>query len=142
MSVGPDNVFFAQGAITVSQTRFVSDGDTYAMASISSCRSRYTEHVNDRLKFLRSLGIVASLVVGVALAIVLFGAVEAFGAIVGVIVGIAGAVASFIFIKPAYRMYHLYLGTNSGEMRALSSRDQNFIQQVERAINDAMVARG
>ena len=135
MSSSSDNVFFAQGAITVTQTRFVAFGDTYAMSNVSSCRTRYTVEVNKLKQFLLYAAIVASLVIGVILA---FSANE----IVGAIIGIAGVVASFVFIKPKFREYHLYLGTNSGELRALDSRNRDLINQVERAVNDAIVARG
>lgn len=129
-----DNVFFAQGSVTVSQTRFVVSGDTYAMSNISSCRVRYTDEINDGLKALLWIAVVASLIVGVALALSVHIALGG--------LGLAGVIAAFIFIKPQYQLYHLSVGTNSGEIEAVYSVDEAYIRQIERAVNDAIVARG
>ena len=130
-----DRVFLAEGLVTVTQTRFVFKGDTYAMANVSSCRTRYSDETDALKKFLLYAAIVASIILGGVLAI----SVEP---IVGGIGGIAGIVGSFIFIRPKYKLYHLYLGTNSGEVKALWDTSQHFVRQVERAVNDAIVARG
>ena len=135
MEMASDNVLFAQGNVTVSQTRFVVSGDTYVMSNISSCRTRYTEEVDDGMKGLLWLAVVASLAVGVVLAIAVHLAL-------GGLIAIAGMVAAFVFIKPKYQFHHLYIGTNSGEIEAISSRDEDYINQIERAVNDAIVARG
>lgn len=130
----PDKVLFAEGSVTVSLTRLVFDGDTYAMANISSCKVRFTEEQDDRLNLQRSVAVVASVVLGVALAILLHPVVTVVGGI--------GVVAAFIYIRPGYQLFHLYVGTNSGEMEVLSSRDEKLIRQIERSINDAIVERG
>ena len=133
---GGDNVLFAEGGIVVSQTRFVSRGDTYAMSSVSSCRTRYTDEQDGTKNFLRTLAILGSVVLGVVIWLMLD------QIIVGGVIGIAGAIASVALIKTKYRLWHIYLGTVSGETRAVHSRDQDFILRVERAVNDAIVARG
>ena len=130
-----DRVFLAEGVVTVTQTRFVFKGDTYAMSNVSSCRTRYSELTDSLKKFLLYLAIVGSVVIGGVLAV-------AVQPIVGGIVAIGGVVGSFIFIRPKYKVYHLYLGTNSGEVQAMWDVDQHFVKQVERAVNDAIVARG
>lgn len=130
----PDKVLFAEGSVTVSLTRLVLGGDTYAMANISSCKVRFTEEQDDRLNLQRSVAVVASVVLGVALAILLHPFV--------MVVGGIGVVAAFMYIRPGYKLFHLYIGTNSGEMEALSSRDEKLIRQIERSINDAIVERG
>lgn len=127
-----DKVLFAEGSVTVSLTRLVFDGDTYAMANISSCKVRFTEEQDDRLNLQRGVAVVASVVLGVALAILLHP--------VATVVGGIGVVAAFMYT--GYQLFHLYIGTNSGEMEALSSRDEKFIRQIERSINDAIVERG
>ena len=142
-----DNVFFAQGNVTVTQTRFVHGGDTYAMANISSCRTRFTEHTerDDGQQALKTFAVWGSLIGGIALAILLYATVDsAVIAVVVAILGIVGAIVASLAIQPDsdFRIYHLYLGTNSGEVEAVASRDEDYILQIERAINDAMVARG
>lgn len=130
-----DTVFYAEGGVTVTKTRFVSFGDTYAMANVSSCKTRYSAMKDDMKSFLRTAAIVVSIGAGIAI-----GVASIF--VVGVILAVIGVVAAFIFIKPNYKLYSLYLGTNSGEIEAVSSRDPDFIIQIERAVNDAIVARG
>ena len=141
-----DNVLLAEKGIIVSQTRLVVDGDTYAMAHITFCKRRYSDEVetDDRKKSLRFLLIVGSIVGGVVLAIVLSlgGSVEV-GTAVGVVLGIGGLIAAlFIDTKLPYRLYSVSVGTNSGPMDIVVTRDLGFSEQVERAISDAFVARG
>ena len=131
-----DKVFFAEGDVTVTQTRFVSTkGETYAMANVSSCKTRWSSEKDDLKSFLRIAAIVASIGVGIAIGVMSV-------MVVGIILAVIGVVAAFIFIKPNYKVYRLYLGTNSGELEVLASQDSNFIAQIERAVNDAIVARG
>ena len=142
-----DKVFFAQGNVTVTQTRFVHSGDTYVMANISSCRTRTTDHTetDDGKKVLKTVAAWGSLIVGIVLAVFLYATVESVAvAVVVAVIGIIGAIAASIMIQPDsdYEVYHLYLGTNSGELEAISSREGDYIVQIERAINDAIVARG
>lgn len=130
-----DNVFFAQEGVVVSQTRLVVDGITYAMSSISSCKTGDSEEQDGGKKFLRTLAILASVAAGLIIGLVT-------ELTVGVVIGIVGLVASLLFIKTKYLVYHIYLGTVSGEVQAVSSSDENFIRQIERAVNDAIIARG
>ena len=62
MPTNGDQVFFAQGNVTVTRTRFISQGNMYVMASISSCRTRYTEEQDSGKKLQRNLAIIASTV--------------------------------------------------------------------------------
>ncbi len=135
MSEKVDKVFFSEGDVTVTRTRFVSHGDTYTMATVSSCKTRYSDETNGGKSFLRKVAIVISIGVGIAIGI-------ASNFIVGIILGVVGIIAAVMFIKPGYKLYKLYLGTNSGELEAVLSKDENFIVQIERAVNDAIVERG
>ncbi len=141
-----DNVLLAEKGIIVSQTRLVVDGDTYAMAHITFCKRRYSDEVetDDRKKSLRFLLIVGSIVGGIVLATVLSigGAVDV-GIAAGVVLGIGGLIAAlFIDTKLPYRLYSVSVGTKSGPMDIVVTRDLGFSEQVERAISDAFVARG
>ena len=141
-----DNVLLSKRGIIVSQTRLVVDGDTYAMAHITFCKRRYSDEteIDARKKSLRFLIIVGSIVGGIVLASVLSlgGSVEV-GIAVGGVLGIVGIiVALFIDPKLPYRLYSVTVGTNSGPMDVVVTRDLGFSEQVERAITDAFVARG
>lgn len=132
------DVFLLKGGVTVTQTRFESQGAAYGMGVVSSCRVLYSiENQDGGKKAMRALSMMASVAGGAAVGFMLD------QLIIGVGVGIALAVA-FSFIKiPQYRLYELYLYASSGEeVRALTSRDGDFIREVERAVNDAIAARG
>ena len=136
---GRDNVLLAEGGLVISQTRLVSDGDTYAMASISSCRRRYSDETDDTKKFLLYAACIASIVIGVVIGLAIGGTA---GIVVGLIFGVVGLIGSFLFIKPGYELYHVICGTNTGEIIITSTRDPDFAERVDRAINDAIIARG
>ncbi len=134
-----EQVFMDQGGIKVTNARVIVDGDTYSLANVTSCKSRYTEHEGidkskDRLKKLLLWG-------GIILGIILGSAVKSFA--FGAIIAVVGIVASF-FIKSTfdYRIYKVYFGSAAGEQEAISSQDENFIRQIVNAVNDAIVARG
>ena len=41
-----------------------------------------------------------------------------------------------------YQLYHVLVRTNTGDMNIVSTRDEDFARRVDRAINDAIIARG
>jgi Family of unknown function (DUF6232) len=55
------------------------------------------------------------------------------------LLGIAAAVAWWYFLKPEFSVL---LSSASGEAKALSSKDGEFISKVVNALNDAIVHRG
>ena len=136
---GPDNVMLAEGGLVISQTRLVSDGDTYAMASITSCRLRYSDETNQGIQFLMYCAWAASALIGIVVGFVIGGMA---GLITGAVVAVIGLVAAFVFIHPGYQLYHVLVGTNTGDMNIVSTRDEDFARRVDRAINDAIIARG
>ena len=148
-------VFYAQGGITVSKTTFIAPNYTFSMANIASCRVVESNN-NTPMKILRFAAIAASVVTGIALAILASPIVGGIPSpivesipspivgsipfpIVGGILGIGGVMAALILIRP--RMYHLYLGTNSGQVEAIRAADEDYILRIERAVDHAIVAR-
>ncbi len=132
------DVFLSKEGVTVTRTRFESRGAAYGMSAVSSCRVLYlNENQSGGKKALRALSMMASLAGSVAVGFMLE------QPIIGAVIGITLAVAFSLIKIPQYRLYELYLYANSGEeLRALTSRDGDFIREVERAVNDAIAARG
>ncbi len=136
---GPDNVMLSEAGLVISQTRLVSFGDTYAMSSITSCRLRYTDETNKGKEFLRYCAFAASALIGIVVGFAIGGMA---GVIVGAVLAVIGLVAALMFIKVEYQLYHVLVGTNTGEMTVVSTEDEDFARRVDRAINDAIIARG
>ena len=134
-----DNVLLAEAGLVISQTRIVGYNNTYAMASISSCRQIITEETNTLKKFLLYIACAASVLVGLYLA---FAVGDTFGMVLGAVIAIVGLVGSFIFIKPNYYVFTVLVGTNAGEIGIVDTIDETFADRVQRAVNDAIVARG
>jgi len=116
--------FFTSSNISVSNSRFIVDGQTYAMSNVTSVKTGIEK---------------ANKVVGVL--VTLSGLVVLIGSesiIWGVIITAIGVLA-FIGAK---NKYSVVLSTSSGENQALISKDKTHIERVVLALNDAIVSRG
>jgi len=121
-----EQTFFNQNGISVTNARVVIGGQTYAMSGITSVRS-IEERPSRKGPII--LGIVGIIIMFVG---------ELSAIILGLI--LAGiAIAWFIAKKPTY---FVGLVTASGESRALSSKDADYISKIVNAINEAIIARG
>ncbi len=134
-----ESVFLNSGNVYVSNARVTIGGTTYATANLTSVEGR-----------------VAPPKRGCALALIIFGGIALAGGCMAVLsdpnsVGnslgscalsvaiIAAGVVWFKALKPTYRVL---LASASGQVEALSSKDEELIDSVIAAINAAMVHRG
>jgi hypothetical protein len=131
----PNPTLFSNGGVVVTTSRITINGDNYFINQIASSKMRYTDHINTTKSFLRKMACLASLAAGV---LVGFSANSAFA---GACIIVAGLIASFMFIKPGFRLYHVYLGMSSGEVDAFRSGDEAFVRQISNAINEALASR-
>ena len=115
--------FLAEGAVTVTNARFIAGEQTFAMSGVTSVKSLQK---NPSRILPGILGFIA---------------IAAFvsGSIIGGIIFAAGAAAAWFLMKPTYSVL---LFTASGETNALSSKDGEFINRVVGAVNNAIVHRG
>ncbi len=120
-----EKIFFNQGNVSVSNSRFIVDGQTYAMSNVTSVKSGVTPP--DR---------------GAAIVIAIIGLACLFGSgwvfVVG-LVAVAIAVLAWIGSKAKYSVI---LNTSSGENKALVSEDKPYIANVVSSLNEAIVSRG
>ena len=130
---GSEKVYFSESDVVVTYSRINMRGDMYSLPNVSSSKVRYSNVVDKKKKILRSCAILVSILLGIPISIN--------GNILGIILAVAGIVASLIFIKIKYKLYSLYLGISSGEHEAIHSRDSSFIDRINTAINDAMIDR-
>lgn len=117
-----ERTFFEQGDVKVTNARFISNGQTYAMRNVTSVKPF-------EQKPPRAMGVIIALV-GLG--------VMASGNFMFGVMALAAGLAVLFLIKP---VYHVLLATSSGETRALKTKDRNYVNQVIQAINDAMVHR-
>jgi hypothetical protein len=120
-----EQTFFNSGGVTVTNARFIVPGQTYAMSGVTSVKS--SRHNPSRI------GPIILIVIGViALA-------AGKNGIVAAILFLAGGIAWWVLHKPKYSVV---LSSASGEAEALIHKDEAFISQIVKALNEAIIARG
>jgi hypothetical protein len=120
-----EKIFFNQGNVSVSNSRFIVDGQTYAMSNVTSVKSGVTPP--DRG------GAIIIAIIGLAC---LLGSGWVFAA---GLVALAIAVLAWIGSKTKYSVI---LNTSAGENKALVSEEKSYISNVISSLNEAIVSRG
>jgi len=118
-----EKTFFENGDVKVTNARFITGEQTYAMSNVTSVKTR-TEP--------------ASRVVGylfVLIGIVCFIATNWIAGLICIAIGAA-------IIMTAQATYHVMLSTAGGETSALKTKQIDYINKVVTALNDAIVHRG
>ncbi|TFW17552.1 DUF6232 family protein [Duganella callida] len=118
-----EHTFFEYEDVKVTNARFISGGQTFAMNNVTSVKPY--EQKPSRLG-----GI---LVLGVGLII---------AAVANVIVGVLIALAAVYYMVEQKTVYHVLLSTSAGETTALVTHQRDYLNQVIAALNDAIVHRG
>lgn len=129
-----EQVFFESqsGGVVVTNSRFVVGNQTYTMQGVTSIRSHAEVEEVPKGK----IGPIA----------IILGGVIAAGVgltIPGILVIAVGAA----WLRKRLRnkdkwTYYVFMNSASGETRALSSEDEEFIGEVVAALNEAIVSRG
>lgn len=117
--------FFNQGNVSVSNSRFIVDGQTYVMSNVTSVKSGVTPP--------NRTGAILLIIIG------LFLLIGKGGVFITGLAFIASGVLAWINIKP---QYSVILNTSAGENQALTSEDNVYIEKVIHALNSAIVSRG
>ncbi|SHL63346.1 DUF6232 family protein [Rhodanobacter sp. OK091] len=118
-----EKMFFNQEGVSVSNARFIVNGQTYAMNGVTS--------VKQAVRHPSRLGSVVAGVIGL---IVLFS-----GAIGWGLVFLAAAIIWWVAQKTEWIVV---LQSSSGETKALTSKERSFIEGVVTALNESIVHRG
>lgn len=120
----PENQFYHDGVVTVTQSRFVTQSKTYAMRNISSV------HIFEIQK--SRVGPIIMILLGFPF--LFSGEIFWLGLII-----IASAILWLFYIKNEYAVR---ISTNSGEANSILSKDRIYIQKIVDALNDAIIYRG
>jgi hypothetical protein len=122
-----ETTFFEYDDVKVTNSRFISGNQTYAMSNVTSVKA-YEKKPN------RLWGII-----GVVLGLVVAGAgPEPDGGIIGIII----AALAGIYLYMQKTIYHVMLATSGGETSALKTYQRNYLDKVVSALNQAIVSRG
>ena len=117
-----EKTFFEYEDVKITNTRFISGGQTYAMSNITSVKA--FEQKPKRL--LGILGVILGL--GIA----------SQSALPGIVIAIGFGI--FLFMQKT--VFHVMLSTSSGESSALKTHQREYLQKVVGALNNAIVHRG
>ncbi len=117
-----EKVFFEYEDVKVTNTRFIVDGQTFAMSNITSVKA--LEKKPSRL------GPLILIVAGVAMS---FQALP-----VGLMFAIPGGIWWFL----QKTTFHIMLHTSGGETSALKTYQREYVTKVVAALNEAIVHRG
>lgn len=117
-----ETVVFDENNVKVTNTRFIVDGQTYAMNGVTSVK-RFEKK--------------PPRIVPILVALIGLGAMAG-SFLIGVII-VAAAVGIWKIQKA---QYSVLLSTSSGDAQALTSPDRVYIERVISALNDAIVNRG
>ena len=118
-----ETVFFQHGNVTVTNTRFIVPGQTYAMSNVTSIK-----HLEKAPS--RALGVIVA-IIGI---LILFAHAWLFG-LIAIVLG------AFLAWN-AKGEYDVLLHTASGEVRAFRSPNRDLVTQIVAALNQAVVFRG
>ena len=121
-----EKVFYENGDVKVTNARFIVGGQTYAMNGVTSVR-------DGKIPPSRGLAI-AIIIIGVLLMLAGSTGAKVFGLL---LVGLGG------YLAYAAKATHIViLHSASGETRALSNTDADFIYGVIDALNQSIIHRG
>lgn len=123
-AVMEEKIFLDAGNISVSNSRFIVDGQTYAIDNVTSVKTGVEQAK-------KGTGILIGLI-GV---FVLFSAKP-------FLWGLVILMFATLALIGARNKYSVVLSTSSGENQALTSEDKTQIEQVVSALNEAIVSRG
>ncbi|PZQ16466.1 MAG: QacE [Rhodanobacter denitrificans] len=118
-----EKIFFDRGGVSVSNARFIVNGQTYAMNGVTSVK----QGVNNPSR-------AWPLLLGLLAIVVLLNEGSVWGGLLLVV-----AILWWVAQKPEWIVV---LNSSSGETKALSSADQSYIKGVIEALNQSIIYRG
>ena len=117
-----EKTFFEYEDVKVTNTRFITGGQTFAMSNITSVKAfeKKPERLLGIIMLLIGLGIMAK----------------------SFMVGIIIAAAAAFYLYQQKTVFHVMLSTSGGESSALKTFQRDYLNKVVSALNDAIIHRG
>ena len=119
-----EKIFYQDQNVTITQSRYIALGKTYAMRNISSVSIYRVERSTLLPMTLFTIGLIMCFDTDVRLA------------------GIILVLGSFVWMATMRSSYSVRISTNSGETNSLTSKNKQYVQEIVSALNDAIVYRG
>ena len=123
-------MLYDSNGVQVDTTRFIVNGTTYPINTISSVQALQTKDKDWKLAIGAAIG---GLVAGSALE-------NSVGGTIGFAIIIGGFIGAY-YLRPK-DLYYVNIATAGGEQQAYASYNANEISQIVDAINQAIVNRG
>ena len=120
-----ETTFFNESGLTVTNSRFVVPGQTYAMSGVTSIR---TEEYPPPRKW-------PSIITGIGVLLVLGGKDTIIVALILIAIGV-------MWWRSQKTTYNIVLSSASGETDAFTSTDEKYVDNLVSALNDAIISRG
>lgn len=117
-----EKTFFEHEDVKITNARFLSGGQTYAMSNVTSVKS----FEQKPKRFL----VIAILIIGLITAIN------------EPMVGISIAAICGFYLYKQKTIYHVMLATSGGEVSALKTHQRHYLEKVVNALNNAIIHRG
>jgi hypothetical protein len=132
-AVSAEQVLFNQNGVFVSNSRYITAGQTYAMAGVTSVKM-FVEQPS-------RTGPVITMILG---GLLILGGLESLmhGNPLVLLVGVVLFALGLWIFKKRVPIYSVLLHSASGEQKVNQSTVRGFIEQIVAALNQAIVARG
>lgn len=117
-----ETIFFEYGDVKVTNARFITGSQTYAMSNVTSVKA-FEEKPN-------RFGGILVLIVGLLLAL----SIPVPGLVIAALAGF------YLYSLKTY--YHVMLFTSGGEASALKTEQKEYLNSVVSALNEAIIHRG
>lgn len=117
-----EKIFFEYEDVKVTNSRFISGGQTYVMNNITSVKpfEQNPSRIGGIVVFLIGLAAMSS----------------------NVLVGLLVCAAAAYFLYQQKTVFHILLATSAGETKALVTYQRDYLDKVIAALNNAIVSRG
>lgn len=129
-----ETILYEQGDIKITNLRAVFGNKTYAISNITSVEKGSIPPSNGLALILIIVGVMFSFLAFIANASVRLGML-----LLGVVMALGGFGSMFLGSKTEY---YVQFASSAGEVRAYSSDNQNEIESIVKAINNAIVQKG
>lgn len=120
-----EKTFFEYEDVKVTNARFISGGQTFAMNNVTSVKALEKSPK-------RTGGVLVFLI----------GAVMAAGELTTVGIGVVLMLGAAYYLYQQKTTYHVMLTTSGGETSALTTNQREYLNKVVGALNEAIVYRG
>lgn len=132
MTQQSEKVFLDEQGVTVTQSRFVVEGQTFAMSAITAVSSRL-DWPPRKWQFTT---------MGVGFFILVVGRIIPPARPGGLLLGLALMVGGLVWLLTIKKRHYVVLRTGDADVRVVGADDEQWAKRIVAALNEAIAARG